>query len=375
MPSIYKPTGMKRYRIAYKDENGKRKTTWGYKDKAASLARAKDLERTAERKHAGLRTTAKKRIGDARYEYLNHLQLNGTDMMGTHYKETNRILTAIICYCGWHYTTDINNQDFQNYLANMIDRAPRTRNRHQETLRAFLNYCVRMDWLEENPIARLRMAPVGQAGRRHHRRAFTLEEFQKLLEVTPEPRRTIYAVAGLSGLRRSELAKLETHDFTLSYHAVFQKGHTAEGKWQLRSTITKNKKTTHLPMLPECAQELSAHCRGWLKHSTVFQSIPHVWTLRADMKRAGIERVDKRGKRLDFHSFRYFFCTLLAKHLPIQEVQRLMRHSTIKLTADLYNDLGLEDLTAKVQRLPRLLTREDEPPAQPGTAPQEPDRQ
>ena|SRR3990167_2570405 len=348
MASIYKPKGSNKYRIAYKDHNGKRKTTWGYRDKQATQARAREIETKAERKHAGMRTTEKKGILDAVEAYLSNLVRSGSLVNSPHYKESDRILQTIINHCAWHTTRDANNADFLNYLNSILpDAAPRTRNRHQETLRAFLNFCCRLDWLDENPIARLKMAPVGQAGRRHHRRAFTEQEFKWLMAYTPEPRRTVYIVAGLSGLRRSELAKLTHNDYL---------DNTA--RWTLRPEITKNKKAANLPMLAECLDAIAKHRHstpGWIFASNVFKSIPHVWTLRADMKRAGISRVDSRDGVLDFHSFRYFFCTLLAKHLPIQTVAKLMRHSDIRLTANLYNDLGLQDLTEKVESLPRLL--------------------
>jgi len=34
----------------------------------------------------------------------------------------------------------------------------------------------------------------------------------------------------------------------------------------------------------------------------------------------------------------------MGRHFPIQQVKVLMRHSTIKLIADLYTDLGMEDM-------------------------------
>jgi hypothetical protein len=44
----------------------------------------------------------------------------------------------------------------------------------------------------------------------------------------------------------------------------------------------------------------------------------------------------------------------MSQRHPIEVVQRLMRHSTIKLTADVYNDLGLEDIGKTVWTLPPL---------------------
>lgn len=62
----------------------------------------------------------------------------------------------------------------------------------------------------------------------------------------------------------------------------------------------------------------------------------------------------KRGGWVDFHSLRYTLCTWMAKRHPLEVVQRLMRQSTIRLTADVYNDLGLEDIGKTVWTLPPL---------------------
>jgi hypothetical protein len=73
-----------------------------------------------------------------------------------------------------------------------------------------------------------------------------------------------------------------------------------------------------------------------------------------DLARAGIPRQDARGRWADFHSFRYTFCTWMAQRHPIQVVQRLMRHGTITLTTDLYNDLDLSDTAEELWTLPPL---------------------
>ncbi len=57
---------------------------------------------------------------------------------------------------------------------------------------------------------------------------------------------------------------------------------------------------------------------------------------------------------MDFHSFRYFFCTTLAKVLPLMKVKLLMRHQDIRTTANLDADLGLTDVGEEVWSLPRL---------------------
>jgi integrase len=95
-------------------------------------------------------------------------------------------------------------------------------------------------------------------------------------------------------------------------------------------------------------------------------AVPHIVTMHQDLATAGIPRKVDRGRCADLHSLRDFFCFQLAKILPMREVQVLMRHSSIKLTIDLYNDLDLKDVADHVRTLPSLFAAEynagDSPP-------------
>jgi integrase len=77
--------------------------------------------------------------------------------------------------------------------------------------------------------------------------------------------------------------------------------------------------------------------------------------------RAGIPKIGEDGSRLNFHSLRYTFCTLLAGKLPLKAVQRLMRHASLKQTADLYLQLDLDSLLDHVIELPPLFSLEEGP--------------
>jgi integrase len=82
--------------------------------------------------------------------------------------------------------------------------------------------------------------------------------------------------------------------------------------------------------------------------------MPRTRTHHKDLRRAKIPRQDGEGRWIDFHSFRYFFCTLLARKLPIQVVRMLMRHRNIRETCDLYMDLGLDDAAEAALAIPRV---------------------
>ncbi len=63
------------------------------------------------------------------------------------------------------------------------------------------------------------------------------------------------------------------------------------------------------------------------------------------LARAGIERVDGDGRKIDIHALRHTFGSRLARHgAGLVQVQRLMGHSDPKLTAQVYTHLDVEDL-------------------------------
>jgi integrase len=162
----------------------------------------------------------------------------------------------------------------------------------------------------------------------------------------------LYLVAGISGLRKSELRRLEKRDLTPL---------GPQPAWHLRPEITKAKRRDVVPMLREAADAIRERWQI-LQNPTdrVFPRIPHTRTLHSDIARARLTRIDAAGRCLDFHALRYFFCTMLARKLPIQLVRALMRHRDIRQTCNLYMDLGLNDIAEALVDLPPLLTRQDE---------------
>jgi integrase len=66
----------------------------------------------------------------------------------------------------------------------------------------------------------------------------------------------------------------------------------------------------------------------------------------------------KQNPVLDVHSFRVTFGTNLARAgVPLRTAQELMRHSAPKLTANIYQDVGLLDIAGAVESLPAIPIR------------------
>jgi integrase len=359
MSSIYKPTLVDRatgkrvkcryWRIAYTDEHGLRRSVKGYKDKQATEAKAREIERRVERIHAGL-PVGIDRPSQEPVDKLTELWIAELKRLGrsnVHISEQERLLDKVWDSCNWSRLTQVRVDQLNTFLAQLtaLGRSPRTLNSYRDALFSFLAFCVRQRWLPENPLANHPKAR-SNGTKTKPRRAYTLPEFLALLNAAPA-RRTLYLIAGLSGLRKGELRRLEKRDLTPT---------GPQPVWHLRAEITKGKRRDVIPMLPEAAQAILPLWQAKDSPTVrLFPRIPRTNTLHDDIARAKLARIDAEGRCLDFHALRYFFCTLLARQLPIQVVRLLMRHRDIRQTCNLYMDLGLQDAQEAVNQLPQLL--------------------
>lgn len=360
MGTCYKPTRIdehgnrvryRRYRLVWRDEHGDRRTKMAFKDKQASEALLAKLERDVERRKAGLpvveEADRQRMLDEAVTEYVSELRRLGRS--DVHCDNAVSSLRRAAFWCGWMRLSQVRIDGLTRYLAHRASMglAPRTVNADRDYFCSFMDWCVRRHWATENPLRAIVKAPVGHKGRRRRRRAYTVTELQALLSCVPESRRLVYLVAATSGLRRNELRLVEWRDADLS--------HPGRPLWRFRGDVSKNGLAVTVPMTPECAEALKLLPR---KSDRIFEKIPRIKTLHRDLSLAKLSRIDDSGRSLDFHSLRYFFCTQLARTLPVQKVRILMRHQTLRQTCDLYLDLGLDDVAEEVWSLPRLLPDE-----------------
>jgi integrase len=126
---------------------------------------------------------------------------------------------------------------------------------------------------------------------------------------------------------------------------------------RIEAAKTKNKKGDVLPMRPDLVQSIKA----WVtkhaiqSHERIFHF--HDRLIREafykDLETAGIERKNSDGRSIDVHALRKTFGTMLAMAgVPLTTVQRLMRHSTPILTAQLYIDVDSVNMAQALEQLP-----------------------
>jgi integrase len=392
MPSVYRPAGRNIWRIEFKDQHGKpRKISSGTDDKRVAESLGQKIEEDADRIRVGMAPLFPEISGpylglvpldrrgsrtweEALEKYLGELERQGRS--GSHLRDVRQILGRVRQWAGWKSVGDVSADRMSAYLRWLATegwprgkkekpagRSPRTQNHHLKKTRSFLAWCVDQGWLAQNPLARVKLVHVRQSGRKHLRRALSSEELARLFGQADAwaeadaryggQRALLYRVAAFSGFRRSELLRLLKEDCTPIGDRP---------RWHVSGERTKNGQPAKLPMTPECAEALRAQWESLPADSTLFTSAPNMATWRADLLRAredwlgeaeGEERQrregsdflryrDGRGRVADFHALRYTFCALLARRLPIEVVIKLMRHSSIQLTSDVYLELGLD---------------------------------
>ena len=170
----------------------------------------------------------------------------------------------------------------------------------------------------------------------------------------------------LTGLRKGELASLTVGQCELA---------GAAPQIALNAADEKNREGNTIPLRADLAADLSRHLAGRLEIAQAAakrenRAIPLrlppaekllyvpaglVRILDRDLEAANIPKRDDRDRVLDVHALRHTFGSLLSKAgVPLRTAQAAMRHSDPSLTANVYTDPRLLDVSGAVESLPAL---------------------
>ena len=275
-------------------------------------------------------------------EYIADLQKLGRDEEYIYIvtKQINRLFAE----CHWKQIKDVTADSFIAWRSNQ-KKAPKTLNEYLASMSAFLHWMERLERIARNPFKTIAKVQRNDADNRC-RRAFTREEFTQLLAIAG-PRKVVYLAAVFTGLRRAELEQLEWGDVHLDVEKPFL---------NVRASTTKNHKRAVIYLHPDLIAELKAilPTKPHPKDRVFSGRFPsRMVKFKADLKAAKIDYVNAQGQRADFHSLRYTLATYLALAGTQPRVaMEVMRHSDMRLTANIYTDLGLLPTSDAVLKLP-----------------------
>jgi integrase len=299
-------------------------------------------------------------LNDLLEQYRTKMVANGLTQRTI--KDAFRKIFVLFASCEIDTLAKIRRETIERWVANEINskiRAAGTINSYLSAVRCFVQYLVDTDVLPVNPMDRIRELNT-ELDRRKHRRAMTKEEVESLLAATangitkkvgnPEERVLIYQLLLGTGLRSTELSLLVPNQIDFEKCRLW-----------VEAIKTKNRKADVLPLRPDLVQAIKERMEtlGIKSNERFFHH--DCSSLRrpfyADLKAAGVERLDSAGRCIDIHSLRKTFGTMLARAgVPLTTTQRLMRHSNPQLTAKLYIDVDAVDMMQALEQLPVFST-------------------
>ncbi|MCE9609549.1 MAG: site-specific integrase [Chthoniobacter sp.] len=254
----------------------------------------------------------------------------------------NRVL-RLIAECKWEYAKDVSPESFQAWISCQALSA-KSLNDYLISVRTLLNWMEKRGRILANPLKPVDLLPANGEKRRP-RRALSDEEFAKLLNSSGE-RRVAYLVGATTGLRFGEMREVERRDILLD---------EAEPRIVARAATTKNKKEAPQPLHAEVVAQLRTFLsqRNFEPTDKIFAPLFRKrGQFKSDLAAAGVDRVDAKGRVVDFHSLRHTFCTNLQRlGTPQRVLMQLMRHSDRRLSDHIYTDSALLPSAETVQKL------------------------
>lgn len=226
-------------------------------------------------------------------------------------------------------------------------RSTQTIDHHRRELGTFFRWLIRKRRLiEKNPIDLV--DSLESEDTRRVTRPFSSDEAQKFFAVVSRRRVVLYAVWATCGLRPGESGRL------LIKHVVLKPVDGSPPYIQVLRGTSKNRRAIRQPIHSETARMLAPLVEQRDPEQKLFRWVADWETFRDDLQRAGLPPTSSEGS-LTRTSLRKLFATGLGRaNVSLQLAQKLMRHSTPELTANVYTRFDLVEKAAAVERLPFL---------------------
>jgi integrase len=212
-----------------------------------------------------------------------------------------------------------------------------------------------------NPIELVKVK--GLARRKKRPVILTVEQCQELISLLPEPFKTMATVAVCTGLRISEVLALHWEHLDLSKGTLRVTQGVVHGRIGPVKTAASE---DELPLDPALIETL----RKWQEQTSaeglIFPSSKTGGCIHASnahkhhIKPAG----EKLGLKVGWHTFRHTYRSLLDETgAPVGVQQKLMRHSSVATTMNVYGRAGLKAKADANSKVVQMVLRPEVTPA------------
>ena len=293
-----------------------------------------------------------------------------------HILQTLQRVRKVFDGCGFHFLSDINVGRVRTFLSSLQEGEGgfngQTVKFYRSVCRQFCNWAVREHRMAENPLLHLE-GSKRVSDRRHARRAFTFDEYQRLVDaahsgrdrkgMTGPERALLYRLAVETAFRANELRSLTRSSFDLD---------GTKPAVTVAAGYSKRRRDDSKLLMPTTVELLRAHLAGKAADAKAFNmpgrtEVSRV--LKADLKVAGIDYCNAAGEYADFHALRHTSATFLKDagvHPSI--MQQHMRHSDINLTMGRYTHVDQTDEAIAMRAMPTVKWPQTVLPANPAAA-------
>src|SRR5690348_15326172 len=185
----------------------------------------------------------------------------------------------------------------------------------------------------------------GTATNSGERPFFTKEQATQIIAAAPEPYKTLFTVAWLTGLRAGEILALKTSDLNFTNHTIRVDESSDDNTRALRRPKTQQSVAV-LPMPRALEATLQSYLKTAWRPNAIDLLFPNrkgthpMW--RDNVVKYGLKPILKVLKiptrNAGLHAFRHGLATELAQRaVPLPDLQKQMRHADVRTTLRIYS--------------------------------------
>ncbi len=221
---------------------------------------------------------------------------------------------------------DVTPDVLRRYFTTLGRKAPATRARHQASLNAFLEWCVKYDWLPSNPMDKIDRVKVPEP----LPKGLPDETIHKILAAIPRENlrdRLLFTLIAETGVRIAEALGIYVEDLDLTPD---DEKILVRGKGNKTRTVMLYSSPTTLRLLRRYMQQSNLRS-GPLFRSTRGRAVTtmHYRTAHA----AWTKYCRKAGVTANIHALRHSFATsLINKGVRLEIVRKLLGHKNMHTT-------------------------------------------